>query len=97
KAQSVRALPGSFETTASVLGVLSRNALYGRPDDYISTLKARIEAQKESDIRDAARQIFDADSLTWVVVGDLRQIEKPIRELGIGDVKVLDADGAVVR
>ncbi len=97
KAQGVRALPGSFETTASVLGVLSKNSLYGRPDDYVTTLKQRLEAQKPADIESATKQIFTPDTLTWVVVGDLKQIEKPIRALKIGDVKVLDADGTVIR
>jgi hypothetical protein len=35
--------------------------------------------------------------MTWVVVGDLSKIEQGIRELGIGEVSVLDADGKVVR
>jgi zinc protease len=28
-----------------------------------------------------------------VVVGDLKQIEQPVRALKLGDVQVLDADG----
>jgi zinc protease len=31
------------------------------------------------------------------VIGDLRRIEAPIRALGLGDVKVVDADGKVLR
>jgi hypothetical protein len=34
--------------------------------------------------------------MTWVVIGDLRQIEAPIRQLGLGEVQVLDTDGALV-
>ena len=36
-------------------------------------------------------------ALTWVIVGDLGQLEEPIRRLGLGDVQVLDADGRVLR
>jgi hypothetical protein len=32
-----------------------------------------------------------------VIVGDLRKIEQPIRDLKLGEVKVLDRDGRVVR
>jgi hypothetical protein len=32
-----------------------------------------------------------------VIVGDLAKIEKPIRDLKIGDVKVMDTDGKIVR
>jgi hypothetical protein len=35
--------------------------------------------------------------LTWVIVGDLSKIEKPVRALGLGEVHVMDADGKVVR
>jgi hypothetical protein len=31
------------------------------------------------------------------MVGDLSRIEAPIRELGLGSVQVLDADGNVLR
>ena len=97
KALSVRSLPGDFETTASVLSTLAKNALYDRPDDYITTLKQRIDAQQPAAIEAAAKEIYRPDTLTWVVVGDLKQIEKPIRALNIGDIKVLDADGKPVR
>ncbi len=97
KAKRIRALPGSFETTGSVLGVLSGNALYDRPDDYVQTLKARMQGQKKPDIQAAARGIIQPDAMTWVIVGDLKQIEKPIRALKLGEVKVLNADGKVIR
>jgi predicted Zn-dependent peptidase len=93
----VRALPGSYETTASVLGVLATNQLYGRPDNYVQSLKQNIEAQTDAQVDAAAKQLFVPDALTWVVVGDLTKIEAPVRALNIGEVKVLDADGKVVR
>ncbi len=97
KVRRVRALPGSFETTAAVLGVLAGNALYGRPDDYVATLKADIEAQKDADVAAAAREVIRPDGYTWVVVGDLAKIEAPVRALELGEIKVLDADGRIVR
>lgn len=97
KAQRVRALPGSYETAAAVLGALASNQLYGRPDDYVQTLKAKIEAQTQGQVDAAAKALFVPDSLTWVVVGDLAKIEKPVRALKIGETKVIDADGQVVK
>ena len=35
--------------------------------------------------------------LTWIVVGDLGQIEAPLRALALGEVSVLDAEGEVLR
>src|SRR5690606_2177496 len=97
KAKRIRALPGSFETTGSVLSVLAGNALYDRPDDYVTTLKATLEAQTVADIMTAARAVIRPDAMTWVVVGDLGKIEQPVRDLELGEVEVLDADGKVLR
>lgn len=93
----VRELPGSFETTAAVLGAVVDIVRKGRPDDYVQTYKTRVEQQKEEDIRAAASEVVKPDALTWVVVGDLSKIEAGIRALNLGEVKVVDADGKVLR
>ena len=72
------------------------NALYTRADDYVTTLKAKYEAQTDADIEAAAKQIIQPDALTWVIVGDLKKIEQPLRALKLGEVSVLDADGKTV-
>ena len=95
--RDVRSLPGSFETNASVSSAIAEMITFGRPDDYVRTLKQRIEAQTPDGIRAAASGSLVPDRLTWVVVGDLAAIEQPIRELGLGPVRVLDADGRVIR
>ena len=38
----------------------------------------------------------DPDKLVWVVVGDLKQVEAPVRALNLGEVHVVDADGKPV-
>jgi zinc protease len=96
KANDVRSLPGSYETAGSVLGALSENALFGRPDDYVATLKQRIEAQTDDAVRAAATQVIHPEQLTWVIVGDLKRIEPGIRALNLGPIQVLDADGKAV-
>jgi len=97
KDSDVRSLPGAYETIGAVLGALEENARYGRPDDYVATLKQRTEAQSDEDVRAAAKQIVKPDALTWVIVGDLSKIEQPIRDLQLGTVQVIDADGKPVR
>ena len=98
KMQSVeiRGLPGSYETAQAVLGTISGIVLYGRPDDYAAQRATRIQNLKASDIVTAAKQI-KPDALTWIIVGDLSKIEKPIRDLKLGDTKVIDADGKILR
>ncbi|HEX3896210.1 MAG TPA: pitrilysin family protein [Rudaea sp.] len=92
----MRALPGQYESTAAVLGAVQSIVTYHRPDDYVQTFKHRVEAQKDADIQAAAKEIVQPDELTWVIVGDRKQIEQPMRALNLGAVQVLDADGNVV-
>ncbi|MEO7095216.1 MAG: pitrilysin family protein, partial [Polyangiales bacterium] len=92
----VRGLPGNYETGAAVLETVSGFVNYGRGDDYPATRATRITAMKPADVTTAARAL-KPDSLTWVIVGDLSKIEKGIRDLKLGDVKVIDADGKVLR
>jgi predicted Zn-dependent peptidase len=95
--RDVRALSGQYETNAAVGGAIADIVRFGRPDDYVRTLRARLEAQTEAGVRQAAAQAFRPDTLTWVIVGDLAQIEAPIRALPWRSVQVLDADGKVLR
>ncbi len=95
KAINTLSLPGAYETAASVMSTIGGIVRYGRPDDYVFRRKAEIEAMTPAQVASAA-QILSADALTWVVVGDLKQIEQPVRALGFGEVTVLDADGKVV-
>ena len=45
----------------------------------------------------AANEVVRPDHLTWVIVGDLKKIEAPVRALNLGKVQVLDADGKPVK
>ncbi len=97
RAGDVRSMPGEYQTTGAVLSALAGIVLYDRPDDYVQTLKGRIEAQTDAAVQAAAREVVRPDALTWVVVGDRSKIEKPVRDLGIGEVTIIDADGKPVK
>ncbi len=92
QATEIRGLPGAYETSAAVMGTIGGIVRYGRPDDYVFKRKAEIEGLTPAQVAEAAKTI-DANTLTWVVVGDLKQIEQPIRALNLGEVSVVDADG----
>jgi zinc protease len=93
----VRELPGRFETTGAVLSAVVDIVRNDRADDYVQTLKQRIEGQQEAAIRAAAKEVVRPEAMTWLVVGDLSKVEAGVRALNLGDVKVVDADGKVVR
>ncbi|MGH8153880.1 MAG: M16 family metallopeptidase [Rhodanobacteraceae bacterium] len=93
KDNDIRTLPGEYETARAVLGAMEGIVKYDRPDDYVQTLKARTEGQKDADVEAAAKEVIHPDKLTWVIVGDLAKIGEPVRALNLGDVHVIDADG----
>ncbi|HEY9111937.1 MAG TPA: pitrilysin family protein [Rhodanobacteraceae bacterium] len=97
KDNDIRRMPGQYETAQSVLNAVETIVKFDRPDDYVQTLKGRIEAQKDADVEAAAREVIHPDRLTWVIVGDLSRIEKPVRALKLGEVHVIDADGNPVK
>lgn len=90
---NIRSLPGAYETAATVLKAMADIEVYDRPDNYVETLKSRIEAQTDAEVRAAAEQVIEPDALTFVIVGDLAKIEKPIRALDVEEIKVIDVDG----
>jgi zinc protease len=95
--REVRALSGQYETSAAVSSAIAEIVRFDRPDDWVRTLKSKLEAQTLDGVRQAASGAFRPEALTWVIVGDLARIEEPVRQTGLGSVRVLDADGAVLR
>jgi zinc protease len=41
----------------------------------------------------SARDVVRPDKLVWVVVGDRAKIEPGLRELKLGEIKLIDSDG----
>ncbi len=95
KANEIRSLPGAYETGSAVMATITGIVRYDRPDDYVFRNKAEIDAMTPDVVAKAASTI-DPAALTWVVVGDLGQIEAPVRALELGPVQVLDEDGKPV-
>jgi predicted Zn-dependent peptidase len=96
KVGDIRSMPGQYQTTSAVMSAMQGIALYNRPDDYVQTMKSRIEGQTDASVQAAAKEIIHPNQLTWVIVGDLGKIEAPIRALKLGEVQVLDANGKPV-
>lgn len=97
KQSEVRKLPGTYESARAVLAAVEGIVQYGRPDDYVRQLRTRIEALDDAQVQAAARAVVQPAHYTWVVVGDLGKIEQPIRALNLGEVQVIDSEGAIVR
>jgi zinc protease len=90
-------LPGTWETDGAVANSIDDIVTFGLPDDYFTTYPGKVRALSVSDLDKAARLVVHPDQFVWVVVGDRSKVEAGIRELGWGEVQLLDADGNAVR
>jgi len=86
-------LPGSRETVDGVGFSVLDLVQFGLPDDYYQTYAKKVLALGIPEVTDAAKTAVNPDHVVWVVVGDRAKIEASIRELGLGELKFLDADG----
>ena len=85
---SVRSLPGQYETAGSVRSSLVSSFNYHRPWDYPAGLTAQYRAMDLDQARAAAAEVVHPEQLVWLVIGDAAQIEDSIRDLGLGEVEV---------
>jgi len=97
KLNRTRSLPGNFATNRGFLASIIASDSYGLPHDYAETRGARIDAVTMDAVNERARGVVDPGQLTWVIVGDLAQIEDKVRSLEYGDFEVWDAFGNRVR
>ena len=89
-------LPGRWETNAAVLRDIGEIVTYDLPDNYWDTYAESVRSLSLKQITDVAGQAIKPDNLTWVVVGDREKIESRIRELELGEITQIDADGNIV-
>src|SRR5581483_4179145 len=93
----VRALPGRNETTGQVAASYADILTYGLPDDYLNNFVGEVQSLTPAQLAAASTDLVHPEALTWIVVGDLSVIEPSVRNVEIGEVKVLDTDGHIVR
>jgi zinc protease len=93
----VRTLPGRNETSGEVAGSYADILTYGLPDNYLNDFVDEVQALTPGQLQAAGAELVHPDVLTWIIVGDLSAIEASVRKLELGEVKVLDTDGQVLR
>jgi len=91
------ALPGSFETVQQLSGAYSNILQYDLPENYYNTFTEKVMAVTPTDANEVAKKYIQPGHLVWLIVGDMSKVEAGIRELNIGEVHKVDADGKVVQ
>jgi len=82
-------LPGQYETLGALLGGIEDIVKYNRDYDYLDTIADKRNSIKLEDVQSATSKYLDTNKWTWVIVGDLNEIEDPIRELNIGPLEII--------
>jgi zinc protease len=96
KDKSTLTLAGRWETANAVADSLAEMVRFGLPDDYWNRYPEQVRALSDEQISTAASDVVKPDGLVWVVVGDRAKIEPAIRELGYGEIILMDADGNIL-
>ncbi|HZO17531.1 MAG TPA: pitrilysin family protein [Gemmatimonadaceae bacterium] len=86
-------LPGRWETNNAVGNSIEEIVRFDLPHDYYRTFASNVRALKLADLTSVATETIQPDKLIWVVVGDRAKIEAGIRELNLGPLQFIDADG----
>ena len=87
-------LPGQWETASAVVGSLAEIVRFGFDDRYYDGFAGKVRAVTLDDVA-LASAVLRPDRLVWVIAGDRAKIEPGLRELGLGQIKIIDADGNV--
>jgi zinc protease len=97
KLNMTRSLPGQFATNGGFLASIVGSASFGLPYDYAERRGERVAAITTDGVVARTKEVIDPTKLTWVIAGDLEQIEEKVRSLNYGDVEVWDAFGKRLR
>lgn len=86
----LRSLPGRYETNGAIRGTLSDFQKFERPLDYIDIYQEKMAGMTLEQVHTAAQSYLMPEKTIWLIVGDLSEIEQPLRESGIAEVRIIE-------
>ena len=89
----IRSLASNYQTNGALLGSLRNNDYFGRPWNYPEIYGEALTKVTLDEVHEAAEALMRPGNLTYVVAGDLSVMEESVRELGLGEVIVIDVHG----
>jgi zinc protease len=90
-------LPGQYETAGGVAGKISDIVTYDLPDDFYSRYPAAVNATTPEALAALAKKRLLPEQMILLIVGDRAVIEPKIKELNLGPINYIDADGKPVK
>ncbi len=96
KDKNTLTLAGRWETASSVASSLAEIVRFDLPENYWDEYPDMVRSLSDEQILDAAVDVVRPDNMVWVVVGDRAKIEAEIKDLDLGEIVLMDADGNVL-
>ena len=96
-ANSVNKLPGAFESGGALMGSMMSNNRFGRSDDYVTKLSEEYKKVSLSAVRKKNKELIIPDTMTWMIVGDLKKVEPQLKGLKLGKRVYMNTNGQVLR
>lgn len=93
----ILSIPGNWQTNNGIMWFLYSSVAFNRGLNYPNDYSTIIQNLKLPAVQQAAAKVVKPQNLTWLIVGDRQKIEAGIRELNLGPVKILDADGKEIK
>jgi zinc protease len=83
-------------TAGGIAGTFAEIGLYGLALDDPMRFVAALESTSAEQLQSLAARALDPDAASIVIVGDRASIEAPLRDLGLPEPQIRDADGDVI-
>ena len=96
KQNLVRGFAQRFETLGRVVDQMADLFAYDLPHETLAGYPTSVDSVTLEQVRGAAQSYVDPTRLLVVVVGDLNQLEEPVRRLDLGPVEIVDPTGEPV-
>jgi zinc protease len=77
----------------ALAGAITDIVSFGLDDRYYDTFAEKVRAQTIQNLTQVAAEVVHPDQLIWVIVGDRSKIEASIRELKLGEIRLIDSNG----
>jgi len=84
--------PEQFETTGQIASKVAAQFVYDLPADTWDSFVPKALAVSAAALQKGATSQVDTKNMVLVIVGDRSIVEKPLRALNLGEIKVLSVE-----
>ena len=86
-------LAGAFQTNSGTAATYADLYVYSLPIDYYTHYTKYVNAVSAEEALAVAQRYLKPERMVVVAVGDRAKIEPGLRELNLGPITIIDADG----